>query len=354
MRILVTGGCGFVGSTLAIEVKRKYPDYEIVALDNLIRRGSELNVQRLAKNNIAFVHGDIRSQSDLDNIGKVDLIIEAAAEPSVQSGVSSSPDYVIETNLVGTLNCMRLAHKHAAKVIFLSTSRVYSIPALEETSYEEHDTRFVLSKSQGQVGISEQGISEEFSTAGPKSFYGATKFASEVILNEYHSFQNLSIVINRCGVLTGPWQFGKVDQGIFVLWLASHYWKRPLSYIGYGGQGKQVRDVLHISDLFNLIDYQIHNFEAVNGKTFNVGGGMENSVSLLELTAICEEVTGNSISISAQPENRAADVRIYATNNQLVSETTGWQPTLTISDIAEDIHNWISENESILNKIFNK
>ena len=354
MKILITGGCGFVGSSLAISIKTKYPSYSIVCLDNLKRRGSELNIERLRLANISFIHGDIRNMEDFDSIGTdVNVIIEASAEPSVMAGMDGTPGYLINTNLNGTINCLYFAVKCKAKFIFLSTSRVYPIENIENLLFEEKETRFSLSNHQSQPGVSEKGIAENFSIEGYRSLYGATKLASELMIHEFNQFYKLETVINRCGVLTGPWQMGKVDQGVMVLWVARHFWKKNLSYIGYGGKGKQIRDILHVNDLFELIDYQLHNFEKVNGQVLNVGGGEEISVSLQELTSICEEVTGNKIDIAEVPENRTADIRIYITDNTKVTSLTGWEPKIKPVQIVTEIYNWLKENEAKLIHILN-
>lgn len=354
MKILITGGCGFVGSSIAISIKKKYPSYEVVALDNLKRRGSELNIPRLKANGIEFIHGDIRNREDFDTIGgKLDLILEASAEPSVLAGINGTPDYLVNTNLSGTINCLYLAQKHKADFIFLSTSRIYPIAAIEKADFIETPTRFSLNENQKIRGVSGKGIAEDFPLEGYRSLYGATKLASELMIHEFNQFYGIRTVINRCGVLTGPWQMGKADQGVMVLWVARHYWKKNLSYIGYGGTGKQVRDVLHVDDLFRLIDYQIHHMDKVNGEVYNVGGGNEISVSLQELTKICEKVTGNKIDIQEVNENRAADIRIYITDNQKVTAATGWKPQISVEQIVEEIHAWIRNNEKELNSILN-
>ena len=144
---------------------------------------------------------------------------------------------------------------------------------------------------------------------------------------------------------------GKIDQGVMVLWVARHFWKKPLSYIGYGGKGKQVRDILHVDDLFRLVDYQIHHMEHLNGKTLNVGGGLKRSISLLELTEMCRRVTGNTIDIEEISKNRDADIRIYITDNSQVSELTGWEPTITTEEVVSQIFSWIKDNEKNLRSI---
>ena len=171
------------------------------------------------------------------------------------------------------------------------------------------------------------------------------------MVREYGELYGIRSVINRCGVLTGPWQMGKVDQGVVVLWVARHFWKGKLGYFGYGAEGKQVRDILHISDLFELLDYQVNHLNEMNGQTFNVGGGREVSISLKELTGLCEKITGNKIEIEKVPENRPADIRIYLTDNSKVTKATGWQPKTNPEQIIEDIYNWISENREQLKDI---
>lgn len=351
--LLITGGCGFAGSNLALFFKQAYPHLNIIVFDNLKRRGSELNLTRLKQAGVQFVHGDIRNKEDFEEIGKVDCIIEAAAEPSVLAGIDQTPDYVINTNLTGTINCLNYAVKHKATLIFLSTSRVYPFTLLDEVAFGENETRFTIHKQQTIPGVSEHGVTTKFPLDGARSFYGATKLASELLITEYIEFLELKAVINRCGVLTGPWQMGKVDQGVIVLWMARHFWNKNLTYNGYGGQGKQVRDILHIHDLFRLVDWQIHNIEKVSGKTYNVGGGVNCSISLLELTKVCEALTKNIINIISVPETRKADVRIYITDNSEVTKETGWEPLYSTQSIMQEIFDWIQQNQTQLGAVLN-
>ncbi len=346
--ILITGGAGFVGSSMALQLKAKYPAYEIYVLDNLKRRGSELNIPRLKSAGIHFIHGDIRNKEDFDGLPKIDSILETSAEPSVLAGIDNTPDYLINTNLTGTINCLNFATKNKSDFIFLSTSRIYPIERIENIAFEETETRFKIAEKQNFDGISKDGLNEKFPLDGYRSLYGTTKLASEYFIQEYKQFFGLKTVINRCGVLTGPWQMGKIDQGVVVLWIAKHFWKQPLSYIGYGGTGKQVRDMLHTDDLFRLIDWQMHHLDEINGEIFNVGGGAEISLSLQEMTTLCQEITGNKITIQEVPENRTADIRIYITDNSKVSETTGWRPQIFTKQIFSEIYEWIKENEQQL------
>lgn len=345
--ILITGGCGFIGSNLAVSLKNKYPSSRIISLDNLARKGSELNINRLKKNGIEFIKGDIRNESDLELVSNIDLLIECSAEPSVLAGYNQSPRYVIDNNLVGTINCLELARKNKADVVFLSTSRVYPYSLINELKIEEKETRFVWEEEQNKniTGFSREGIGVDFSLSGARSMYGATKLCSEILLNEYIAMYGMKGVINRCGVVAGPWQFGKVDQGVFTFWMLNHFFKNPLKYIGFDGKGKQVRGLLHINDFCELVDLQINSMNKVNGQIYNVGGGKEMSLSLLETTKLCEEISGNKIDISSVKETRPADLAIYITNNEKVNKDLGWKPKIGVRKILEDIYKWIKENE---------
>lgn len=349
--ILITGGAGFVGSNIAFNLKKQYPAVNITALDNLKRRGSELNIPRLKEQNINFVHGDIRNKEDFSELKDIDLIIECSAEPSVMAGVDSSPEYLLNTNLLGTINCLELARETQAHFIFLSTSRVYPMETIAELALTEEQTRFKLNDKQTIPGASADGIAENFPIEKARSLYGSTKLASELFVKEYIASYGIKGIINRCGVLTGPWQMGKIDQGVMVLWMAKHIFKQKLSYIGYGGLGKQVRDFLHVDDLFNLLNIQLKDIAKFNGHTYNVGGGLNNTVSLLELTQICEDISGNKIEIDSIEETRANDIPIYISDCSKIEKITGWKPQKNAETTMREIHKWIINNKGILQNI---
>jgi CDP-paratose 2-epimerase len=348
---LIAGGAGFVGSHLAIWFKSQYPHYRVTALDNLSRKGSELNVSRLQAAGVHFIQADTRFPAQLVMEHPVSLVIDAAAEPSVLAGISGGLDYLIHTNFNGTIHLLDLAKAHGAGFIFLSTSRVYPYTSLQQLEVVPENNRFVLGTASYPQGISHHGISENFSLNGPRSLYGATKLASELMVQEYAATFGVKAVINRCGVIAGPWQMGKVDQGVTILWLAKHFWKQPLQYIGFGGTGLQVRDLLHVQDLCRLIDYEAHNLPELNMQTFNAGGGQANTISLAELTDLCSEITGNTVPISPVHEDRAGDIPWYVSDNRLITAATGWKPEKTVTDILKDSFKWLTENESILKPI---
>ena len=340
MKILVTGGAGFAGASLALAL-RQDPGAEVVALDNLKRRGSELALPRLARAGVAFIHGDTRQPDDLEAAGPIDLVIDCAAEPSVQAGLDGLARYLVETNLVGTFNCLELARRHRASFILLSTSRVYSIAALRNLPLQSQGDRLVLPAGATGPGWSERGVTVDFPVTGARSLYGTTKLASELLVEEYGALYDMPVIIDRCGVLTGPWQMGKVDQGFFVLWAARHLFGQKLTYNGFGGHGHQVRDVLHIADLADLIRGQIAGFDRLRGRMFNVGGGAGNSVSLRELTRLCEQATGTSLEIPGNPETNPVDVAYYVTDNEGVTAATGWRPARGIESTLAEILDWL-------------
>ena len=351
MRILVTGGAGFVGSSLALMLNRDLAGVAVCAFDNLRRRGSELALGRLRKGGVEFVYGDVRSPDDLAEVGGFDLLLECSAEPSVHAGYDSSPAYVIQTNLVGTINCLEAARKHRADVIFLSTSRVYPIGRLRMLPLERHGDRFDVPKASSGPGWSFDGVTTDFPLSGHRSMYGATKLAAELLIDEYHAMYGLRTIVNRCGVISGPWQMGKVDQGFVVLWAARHLFGGPLGYVGFGGEGLQVRDVLHVDDLCDLIRLQVGDFSNCDGAVFNVGGGRERGVSLMELTTMCRDRCGRAISLGHLPETDRADVPFYLTDNTRITAASGWVPRRGLGMLLDDIFSWLREHRAMLEPI---
>jgi CDP-paratose 2-epimerase len=316
-----------------------------------MRRGSELNLEHLRKHGVEFVHGDVRCRDDFQTLEKFDLLIDCSAEPSVHAGTCGSPRKVIDINLNGTINCLEAARENGAAALFLSTSRVYPIEPIRNLSYTETETRFELDAKQSLPGASAKGIAEDFPLEGARSFYGATKLASEQFLQEYVYNCGMRGLINRCGVLTGPRQMGRVDQGVITLWMARHIYQKPLKYIGFGGTGKQVRDLLHINDLFDLIVKQIEQPDCWNGSVFNAGGGRDVSVSLKELTAFCQTITGKKADVTPQPETAAVDIPIYLTDNTRVEKQFSWKPARGVEETLQDIAGWIETNKAGLESI---
>jgi CDP-paratose 2-epimerase len=347
-RVLITGGAGFVGANLGVGLATAHPDWEVVALDNLSRRGSELNVPRLREAGVRFVHGDVRVLDDLEALDPVDAIVECSAEPSVMAGVAGSPRYLVQTNLVGAFHCLELARRDAAQVVFLSTSRVYPVAMLEALALRDEASRFELEADQPLAGASRKGVAEDFPLDGARTLYGATKLAAEHLVTEYAATYGLDTVVNRCGVIAGPWQMGKVDQGVFTYWLLSHCFGWELAYFGYGGTGHQVRDVLHVDDLLALIEDQLTRPAHWAGRTFNVGGGRPGSLSLTELTELCRELTGKRMPIGADPGGRAGDVPVYLSDCSALFAHTDWRPRRTPRHVLVDTLRWIEDHRASL------
>lgn len=351
--ILITGGCGFVGSSLALRLKETFPESRVTAVDNLSRKGSELNKIRLLKAGIECIESDVRYAKTFAPFDSADLIIDCAAEPSVLVGTDGSPRYALGTNLWGTVEMLELARRTSAAIIFLSTSRVYPVRELNEIATIENKTRFDLAPVQTMPGISERGVSEEFPLGKERTLYGATKLSSEMLIAEYALLYGTRAIINRCSVIAGPWQFGKVDQGVAVLWMARHVFPdQKLSYIGWGGEGKQVRDFLHPDDLFDALAYQLAHFDALAGNTFHLGGGTAQSASLQELTQLCRTITGRTIPIGSTPETRWGDVRLYISDNSRFGAISGWKPKRGVEFIMNDIHAWLIAHRDALSPIF--
>ena len=344
-RILVTGGAGFVGANLAIALAARHPDWEVVAFDNLRRRGSELNLPRLRGADVGFIHGDVRNLGDVLALDEIGAVVECSAEPSALAGSGSDTAYLVDSNLLGARNCLELARRDGAQVVFISTSRVYPFEALDRAAYREGETRFELAETQDIPGVSPNGVSEEFPLEGPRTLYGTTKLAAELLVTEYRSAFGIPAVIDRCGVIAGPWQMGKVDQGVFTYWALGHYFRRNLCYIGYGGTGKQVRDLMHVDDLVELVDEQLGAPERWDGVTANVGGGPDYSLSLREATELCSELTGHEVEVRSAAEPRPGDVRIYVSDCARLRQLTEWRPRRSPREVLEDIVSWIADNE---------
>lgn len=348
--ILITGGAGFVGSTIAIHLAKKNKKYKIIVYDNLIRPGSRLNLARLKDHHITFIKGDVRNYKTLSKIKNIKTIIDCAAEPSVLAAFHD-PKYTIDTNLIGTIHCLELAKQENANFIFLSSNRVYPIDQLNHIPFTEKLSRFEFKKSSTAIpGLSQEGISEKFQTNGTRSLYGATKLCSEHIILEYNKMFGIKSVINRCGIIAGPWQMGKIDQGLIGFWIAQHHYKKPLKYIGYNGSGKQVRDAIHVQDIAELVELQIKKISKINGCLFNVGGGKKNSFSLKELTEYTQQLTNEKATIQSQKKERPDDIRIYFTDNSLITKTLGWNPQRNLKQIITDTHDWIKSNSNTLRK----
>ena len=325
MKILITGICGFAGSSIATALLHNQTDLSILGLDNFSRRGSELNISELTKFGIDLIRGDIRSQSDIEDLPKVDWMIDCAANPSVLAGLDgkSSSRQLMEHNLNGTINLLEYCKRHKTGLILLSTSRVYSASELSALPVKPSDSRFEL-RDCDLSGASSSGISEDFPTSAPLSLYGASKIASETLILEYGECFGFPVWINRCGVLAGAGQFGRTDQGIFSFWIHSFRERKQLKYFGFNGTGHQVRDALHPKDLAPLIYRQMLEPKWDAPKIINVGGGIENSMSLKQLSDWCEKRFGPNEVVSSL-EQRPMDAPWIVMDSSLAQDVWNWK-----------------------------
>ena len=337
MKILITGGCGFVGSNIAIYLKKNYKNAQIYSLDNLIRNGSRLNRNRLKAYKIKNYNFDIKKNDNFKKLPTFNLIIDCCAEPAIEVS-KKEPDRVFNTNLIGTFNVLKKCIKDKTDIIFLSSSRVYSIEKLRSLVKSEKLLKPLKIKRE---------IDETFSVDSASSLYGFTKLASEKLIREKFFKTNLKYIINRFGVIAGPWQFGKQDQGFVTLWLARHLFKKKLAYIGFGGNGFQVRDLLHIDDVCKIISLQIKKLKKINNETFNIGGGPKNTISLKNLTRKCEIMTNNKIRIQKISKTSDYDIPYYVTNNNKIKKFYNWIPSKKIESILIDIYFWLKKNKKI-------
>ncbi len=339
MKILITGICGFVGSSLARFWRETSPEWEIYGVDNFIRPGSELNRIELKKLGVKIFHADLRVASDFESLPATDFVVDAAANASVLAGVDgqTSSRQIVEHNLGGTVNILEYCKKHRAGLALLSTSRVYSIPPLASLPVRIGDRAYVPDTSRPlPSGLSPAGIAEAFSTQPPVSLYGSTKLASESLALEYGECFGFPVWIDRCGVLAGGGQFGRADQGIFSYWLHSWKQQRPLKYIGFDGQGHQTRDALHPHDLARLISLQVNYSGGPIERIVNVAGGSQQTMSLRQLSDWCAQRWGK-LAISSDANPRPFDLPWVVLDSNLASKTWHWSPQISLLSILEEI-----------------
>lgn len=345
MRLLITGICGFAGSTLARALLAERPGLAITGIDNLARDGAHRNVAPLRALGVDVRHGDLRVAADLDAVPATDAVIDCAAQPSVLAGTAGSgctSAQLVGHNLGGTLHLLEYCRRHGAAFVLLSTSRVYSIPPLAALPVVVHRGAFApdpaaLAAGALPVGVSAAGVAEDFPTAAPVSLYGATKLASEAMALEYGHAFGLPVWINRCGVLAGAGQFGRADQGVFSYWIREWSARRPLRHIGFDGLGHQVRDCLHPADLAPLVLAQLDAGAAADKpRVLNLAGGAAQAISLRQLGAWCAERLGPH-SVASDPAPRPYDLPWIVLDASRAAEIWGWRPRTPLAAVLEEI-----------------
>jgi len=352
MHILITGICGFAGSSIARGLLEHIPGVRISGIDSLLRKGSETNLAPLRSLGITVHVGDIRNETDLAVLPPSDWLIDCAANPSVLAGVDgcTSARELFDHNLGGTMHLLEYCHRHGAGFILLSTSRVYSITPLAALKVEIQNRAFRPTQHQGVANLSKEGINELFSTDPPVSFYGSSKRCSELIALEYAMTFDFPVWINRCGVLAGAGQFGKSDQGIFSYWIHSWAARRPLKYIGFEGTGYQVRDCLHPRDIVSLLIDQMNNPSRKVTPIMNVSGGGDNSMSLAQLSDWCGARMGRH-EVTSERQPRPFDIPWMVLDSTEAGKFWNWKPTTPLAEILEEIALHAESNPNWLNLV---
>lgn len=347
MKVLITGICGFVGATLAKSLLDQGVAEEIIGIDNFSRPGSERNRDVMISLGVEIIRGDIRSASDVDALPRVDWVIDAAANASVLAGVDGKTDsrQLVENNLFGTVNLLEYCKRHRAGFVLLSTSRVYSIRPLVDLKLVVRSGAFEPIPNQDfPLGISQNGISENFPTTAPVSLYGSTKIASECLALEYGESFDFPVWVNRCGVMAGAGQFGQPAQGIFAFWIHSFCERSPLNFIGFGGNGFQVRDCLHPRDLVPVLVKQFAEpIDSAKPRTANFSGGVQNSMSLANLTNWCGERFG-PMPVHSNDTDRRFDLGWMVLDSKLAKRHWDWQPETPINAVLDEIAKFAVEN----------
>lgn len=358
MRVLITGVCGFVGSTLARVIAGSHPDWNLIGCDNFLRAGSRINRSTLERCGVRVFEVDLRDDAFSQRVPAVDWVIDCAANPSVLAGTEgssfgkfSSSRTAMEHNLWGTVNLLEYCKEHSAGLIMVSTSRVYSakelarIPCRVDAERFEPNWDLATNPASGYafpIGLNQRGVSECFSTEPPLSLYGASKFASELLAREYATAFGFPVWIDRCGLMAGAGQFGKADQGIVAFWLHRYLHRGSLRMIGFDGTGHQVRDCLHPRDLWALIERQIaEGADASRPLVCNVSGGIESSFSLAELTRWCEERWGqrssSQVVIDRETTTRMYDCPWIVLDSSRAYNSWGWSPRVGLQEILTEV-----------------
>ena len=339
MKILLTGICGFAGTAITHSLLERIEGLTVAGIDNLLRPGSETNRSKLRRAGVNLIHGDLRMASDFETLPEADWVIDAAANPSILAGLQQgfTSRQLFEHNLAGLVNVLEYCKTYKSGLVLLSSSRVYSVPALISLPLKVRANAFHLDDSQTlPCGVSPRGIDSDFSTKPPVSLYGGMKLASEVVALEYGEAFGFPVWINRSGVLAGAGQFGTPDQGIFSYWINAHLRKRTLRYVGFDGTGKQVRDVLHPRDLATLLELQICSSRTGGQRIYTAGGGVSRSISLAELNAWCDARFG-AHAAESDLRPRPYDVPWLVMDSHDCGRDFGWSPQTSIEAILDEI-----------------
>ena len=321
MKLLITGGCGFLGSNLAHEAIRRGD--ETVLFDNLSREGSEDNLNWLQnEGKVTFKRGDIRNEGEIGSLireYRPEVIFHLAGQVAMTTSIAD-PLMDFQINALGTLNLLEAIRKHSPEsaIIYSSTNKVYG--DLEQFSYREAETRYeCMEKPSG------------FDESTPLEFhspYGCSKGAADQYMLDYARIFGLKAVVFRHSSMYGGRQFATYDQG----WIGWFCQQALLSKEGklkepftISGNGKQVRDLLHAEDMKRLYFLAVEKIDRVKGQVFNIGGGMKNSLSLLELFGLLEQILDTNLEYK-KLSPRESDQKVFVADIAKAGECLGWKP----------------------------
>ncbi|MBT8547952.1 NAD-dependent epimerase/dehydratase family protein [Polynucleobacter paneuropaeus] len=341
MKLLITGGCGFLGSNLASDALARGD--ELVVFDSLYRNGSRENLVWLqTQGNFKFEHGDIRNQNDITKViqgFQPDAIFHLAGQVAMTTSIIN-PRMDFEVNVLGTVNLLEAVRQYCpdASVVYSSTNKVYG--DLEQYSYIETETRYqCLEKPDGF----DEKTQLEF-----HSPYGCSKGAADQYMLDYHRIFGLKTIVFRHSSMYGGRQFATEDQG-WVAWFCqmaaeTRFGHRSTPF-NISGNGKQVRDVLHAADMSTLYFTILQHVDAAAGQAFNIGGGIGNSLSLLELFQLLEKCIDRRLDYLSL-QSRKSDQRMFVANIGRINELTGWRPKVSAEYGVRLMLEWVLDKQS--------
>jgi CDP-paratose 2-epimerase len=330
MKIVIFGGSGFIGTNISLEARKR--GYEVIVFDSLIRRGVEQNVKILEDAGVTVLRGDVRNPEDFWKLPTyLNGVINLAANPGIPWSIEN-PIFDFNTNARGALNVLEYARSNGkVPVILASTNKVYS-DLINEAPVKKVGYRYEWNQPrEGWIeGMSNNGIAEEFPTDGYGKYshspYGASKLSADTYHQEYFHLYQVPVVINRMSCIYGYYQQGVADQGWIDHFVRQAFTKNPT--LDIYGDGKQVRDMLWGGDVARLYLDELEHIEEIKGQIFNVGGGVDNTLSLLESISYIESISGKKFKINTH-DWRHADQKIYISDTKKVRERIGWNPTVS-------------------------
>ena len=336
MRILITGGAGFIGCNLAVHFAAR--GHAVTLFDNLSRRGAADNLDWIRgqhADSVRFVRGDVRDSVLVRHaVAGCDAVFHLASQVAVTTSVAD-PRLDLEVNTLGTFNVLEVARASSPMpaVIFTSTNKVYG--AMEDVAVTRDGERYVYRDC--PVGIDE---SRPLDFHSP---YGCSKGAADQYARDYHRIYGLPTVVFRMSCVYGPRQFGTEDQGWVAHFLISGLLGKPMTIYG---DGMQVRDILHVDDLVRLFEAALARLPVAAGQVYNVGGGPANSISLLELVGLLEELLGRAVPVSFE-DWRPGDQPIYISNVAKAERELGWAPVVCKRDGLLQMFAWVQEHRNL-------